>query len=59
MKNDHKIIVKCRWAYGSAVSSVVGSWLRPDESSRGKAENFGLFTSAGQISILNRINLVS
>ena len=44
MKNDSKIIVKCRWGSGGDISSVVGWWWSPDGGSGGKApEKFWLF----------------
>ena len=42
--NDHKVIAKCRWGSGGAVSSVVGSWQSFGTSSRGKShEKFWSF----------------
>ena len=44
MKNDHEIIVKCKWGSGYAVSSAAGSWLSPGGVSGGKThENFWPF----------------
>ena len=36
LKNDHKIIVKCRWRSLDAVSSTMGLWRSPGASSEGK-----------------------
>ena len=36
MKNNHKIIVKCRWWSGCVVSSALGSWQSPGGVSGGK-----------------------
>ena len=37
MENNHKVIIKCSWESGYAVSFAAGSWWSPVVGSSGKA----------------------
>lgn len=55
IKNDHKIIVKCRWGSGYSSRSADGSWSSPVGVLVVKPlQNVGLFISRGQISYLKK-----
>ena len=57
---NHKIIVKCNWKSGCAVSLWADSWESPGGDSGGKAlENFTFLHPKGKLIVWNRENLVS
>ena len=52
-KNIHKIILKCRWRPGDVVNSADSLWQSLGEDQGvNPQENYGLFTSGGQINSL-------